>query len=108
MNLRHLYHRIMDHIKPFDTKDAVFTVTWRDRYTFLIPGIRKFLEDNGCTYQFDFSGGLCCFKGNNVEINHRGILALAENNYYKSILNYLRHIISQVKHDDYIKTHILI
>ena len=29
MNLHHLYHRIMGHIKPFDTKDAVFTVTWQ-------------------------------------------------------------------------------
>lgn len=94
MNLHHLYHRIMGYIKPFDTKDAKFIVTYytSDKYALFVPGIRKFLKSNGCTYQNDFIGGLCCFEGVKVEIDRQGILALASKGYYKSIMNYLREI----------------
>jgi len=100
MTLRHLYHRIMGHIRPFDTKDAVLTVTWRDNsiYPFLMPGIRKFLESNGCRYQNNFPNALCCFAANKIEIDREGILALASKDYYKSITNYLCYLIKQVKY----------
>lgn len=35
MNLRHLYHRIVGYIRPFDTKDAVFTVTSQYKPSYL-------------------------------------------------------------------------
>lgn len=99
MNLRHLYHRIMGHIKPFDTKDAVLTVTWQDKsiYPFFVPGIRKFLADNGCSYRNNFPNPLCCFELNNIEIDREGISALAEKGYHKSIMNYLCHIVAVAK-----------
>jgi hypothetical protein len=54
-------------------------------YNFLIPGIKKIIEDNGCIYQYNSHNDLCCFGKNDIEMDRDVILEMMKSDNYRGI-----------------------